>query len=85
MASLKYRDENGVWHKVGLGSTEITADKVKVTDDTATALGLETGASVDTAIAKVGTDKAPAYTYGTDDLTAGTSPLETGKLHFVYE
>lgn len=29
--------------------------------------------------------KAPAYTYGTEDLTAGTSPLETGTLHFVYE
>ena len=29
--------------------------------------------------------KAPAYTYGTEDLTAGTSPLETGKLYFVYE
>ena len=28
---------------------------------------------------------APAYTYSTTDLTAGTSPLETGKLHFVYE
>lgn len=29
--------------------------------------------------------KAPAYTYGTEDLTAGTSTLETGKLYFVYE
>ena len=29
--------------------------------------------------------KAPAYTYGTEDLTAGTSELETGKLYFVYE
>ena len=28
---------------------------------------------------------APAYTYGTSDLTAGTSKLETGKLYFVYE
>ena len=28
---------------------------------------------------------APAYTYGTSDLTAGTSELETGKLYFVYE
>lgn len=28
---------------------------------------------------------APAYSYGTDDLTAGTSELETGKLYFVYE
>ena len=29
--------------------------------------------------------KAPAYTYGTADLTASTSQLETGKLYFVYE
>lgn len=28
--------------------------------------------------------KAPKYTYGTADLTAGESELETGKLHFVY-
>lgn len=27
----------------------------------------------------------PLYTYGTTDLTAGTSELETGKLYFVYE
>ena len=28
---------------------------------------------------------APAYSYGTSDLTAGSSSLATGKLHFVYE
>lgn len=28
---------------------------------------------------------APAYTYGTEDLTAGETKLETGKLYFVYE
>lgn len=28
---------------------------------------------------------APAYTYGTTDLTAGSSPLATGTLYFVYE
>ena len=28
---------------------------------------------------------APAYTYGTTDLNAGTSALATGKLYFVYE
>lgn len=28
---------------------------------------------------------APAYTYGTEDLTPGVSPLPTGTLHFVYE
>ena len=29
--------------------------------------------------------KAPAYGYGTEDLTAETSPLENGRLYFVYE
>ena len=29
--------------------------------------------------------KAPAYTYGTTDLTAGVSALEAGVLYFVYE
>ena len=29
--------------------------------------------------------KAPAYSYGTEELEAGVSPLATGKLHFVYE
>ena len=28
---------------------------------------------------------APAYSYGTEDLIAGSSALETGKLYFVYE
>lgn len=28
---------------------------------------------------------APAYTYGTEDLIAGETALETGKVHFVYE
>lgn len=28
---------------------------------------------------------APAYAYGTTDLNAGVSELETGKLYFVYE
>lgn len=31
------------------------------------------------------TDKAPAYTYGTEELEPGVSPLATGRLHFVYE
>lgn len=28
---------------------------------------------------------APLYSYSTNDLQAGTTALETGKLHFVYE
>lgn len=30
-------------------------------------------------------NKAPAYSYGTTDLVEGETPLETGKLYFVYE
>ena len=33
----------------------------------------------------VNNNAAPKYTYGTTDLTAGSSSLETGKLYFVYE
>ena len=29
--------------------------------------------------------KAPNYIYSTEDLIAGTSPLDTGILYFVYE
>ena len=35
--------------------------------------------------AQAGTDYAPAYSYGTEDLSAGESPLETGKIYLVYE
>lgn len=35
--------------------------------------------------AKILTLAAPKYTYGTADLTAGQSALETGVLYFVYE
>lgn len=44
----------------------------------------ETESQFYTDLAQV-SDKAPAYSYGTEDLTAGTSELETGKLYFVYE
>lgn len=34
--------------------------------------------------ANLGSASTP-YSYGTEDLTAGESTLETGKLYFVYE
>lgn len=43
--------------------------------------GFYTNEEIDSKLA----DKAPAYTCGTEDLTAGVSALETGKLYFVYE
>ena len=30
-------------------------------------------------------DSVPLYSYGNTDITAGTTPLEVGQLHFVYE
>lgn len=33
----------------------------------------------------INTSKHPGYSYGTSDLTAGSSELATGQLHFVYE
>ena len=36
-------------------------------------------------VAEMDSKFAPAYTYGTEDLEAGVTALETGKLHFVYE
>lgn len=55
---------------VGLGNVDNTADVDKPVS-TAQQAALDT--------------KAPAYTYGTSDLTAGTSTLATGTLYFVYE
>lgn len=43
-----------------------------------------TGAT-DAATARANLGAAPAYTYGTEDLTAGTSALPTGTIYFVYE
>ena len=43
-----------------------------------------TGATT-AAAARTNLGAAPAYSYGTTDLTAGSSALETGKLYFVYE
>lgn len=41
------------------------------------------GSTVQAAV--VGVDYAPAYTFGTADLAAGSSPLANGTLYFVYE
>lgn len=56
------------------------ADRIAAVTTTAT-----NAASAATAAQNTANGKAPAYSYGTEDLTAGTSALETGKLHFVYE
>ena len=55
---------------VGLGNVDNTTDAEKP-------ISIAQQAALDA--------KAPAYTYGTNDLTAGTSTLATGTLYFVYE
>lgn len=57
--------------------------KVAVSAVTSTELGYLDGVT-----SKIQTQlngKAPSYTYGTADLTAGSSSLATGTLYFVYE
>jgi hypothetical protein len=69
MSSLKYKDANGVWRKVGLGrnvssvngkygdvvitAAELGAAPNELTDETASALGLNNGASVDSGLKEI--------------------------------
>lgn len=80
-------------HGAGSGSNY---GHVKLSDSTSGTSGESGGVAATPAAVKKAYDlannanttakgKAPAYSYGTTDLTAGTSALETGKLHFVYE
>ena len=63
------------------------ADTSSVYTKTETNTLLQTKADASSVYTKTesNTTFAPAYTYGTSDLTAGSSSLETGKLYFVYE
>ena len=58
-------------------TAETTATTAQTTANEAKTAAATAQATADT--------KAPAYTYGTADMTAGSSALETGKLYFVYE
>lgn len=51
----------------------------------ASATAVQTAQNTANAAQTTADSKAPMYTYGTTDLTAGSSPLATGQLHFVYE
>lgn len=57
-----------------------TAEDINSTKTTVTNVQTQVN-SISTQVA----DKAPAYSYGTEDLEAGVSELPSGTLYFVYE
>ena len=60
-----------------------TASEVGAVPTSRTVNGKALSSNISLSASDVGA--APAYTYGTSDLTAGSSSLTTGALHFVYE
>lgn len=74
--------------KVADSANSVAGDNVTGTVASATKATQDASGNVITSTYATKTevnDKAPAYTYGTTDLTAGSSSLTTGKLYFVYE
>lgn len=66
-------------------TTEATNDKVTIAaKDTTYGTATQSASGLMSSNDKTKLD-GMGYTYGTTDLTAGTSQLETGKLYFVYE
>lgn len=75
--------------KGGTGKASVTSGNFLVGNGTG-AMTEKTPAQVLAAIGAAASDHthteyAPTYTYGTTDLTAGSSALATGKMHLVYE
>ena len=60
-----------------------TASEVGAVPTSRTVNGKALSANITLSASDVGA--APAYTYGTEDLVAGTSQLATGTLYFMYE
>lgn len=60
--------------------------KHSMDDITSGTLPIEKGGTGATTIegARTNLGVAPMYTYSSTDIVAGTTPLETGKLYFVY-
>ena len=84
-ATKQYVEENGgKIDSISINGVKQTIDGNKNVDITVPETDLtaySTTEEMNTALEA----KAPMYSYGTADLTAGTSELETGKLYFVYE
>ena len=74
-------------------SVSITNDNAKVNGKNivrsvnGTSAGTDGNVNISIPVTSVNgaTGAVSLFTYGTNDLTAGSSSLETGKLYFVYE
>jgi hypothetical protein len=82
-ANYYYREKWSGWKRFYHEGFNPTADKVGAVPITRTVNGKALSSDISLNVTDVGA--APAYTYSTEDLIAGESPLETGKLYFVYE
>ena len=82
---FKFVDAHGV--DVGSGTVSLFAENVlvKVVLDTDQGKAYVQNADTNAYLEEQLAGKAPAYTYGTDDMTAGTTALASGTLYFVYE
>lgn len=84
MSVTYIRNEQGQFEKVGPGgaSTDTTLSQPGKPADAA-AVGSAISVLNSTVNAELN-NKAPKYTYGTTDLTAGSSKLAAGTLYFYY-
>lgn len=84
MAVTYVRNEQGEFELVGPGgaTTDITLSQDGKPAD-AGAVGSAIS-NLSSAVQAQLNDKAPMYTYGTTDLTAGSSTLPAGTLYFYY-
>lgn len=84
---MQYLNSSGQYEKM-VPHTIASDNSCFLSTKTAGLFGLGTSATPNDVLNTIKTllnEKAPSYTYGTSDLTAGSSSLATGTLYFVYE
>lgn len=84
---MQYLNSSGQYVKI-VPHTIASDNSCFLSTSVASLYGLSTSATPNDVFNTIKTllnEKAPAYNYGTGDLTAGSTSLATGRLYFVYE
>lgn len=82
---FSFRDAHGN-DLTGIGDLFVAGAVVKALLDTVNRYAYIQNADTNAYLEDQLRRKAPAYTYGTEEIEAGTaSPYETGTIHFIYE